>query len=106
MLRSNHSCLSTTITMSDQVPQTDVSRPAALPMAHLLQRSTTNQASIDQSSNEYLDTVEEEWNKKVDSEVDTLVDGMVDLVSLASVRRLSSDVPTADWIFMHECIDR
>lgn len=72
--------------MSDQVPQTDVSRPAALPMAHLLQRSTTNQASIDQSSNEYLDTVEEEWNKKVDSEVDTLVDGMVDLVSLASVR--------------------
>lgn len=29
--------------------------------------------------------MEEQWNKKVDVEVDTLVDGMVDLVSLASV---------------------
>ena len=33
-----------------------------------------------------LDTIEEEWNKKVDMEVEILVDGMVDLVSLASVR--------------------
>ncbi|KAF8976064.1 surfeit locus protein 5 subunit 22 of mediator complex-domain-containing protein [Cyathus striatus] len=41
--------------------------------------------SLDQDSAEYLDTIEEEWNKRVDNEVETLVDGMVDLVSLASI---------------------
>ena len=70
-------------TMSD-VPQTDVSRPSALPTANL-QRTATNQSFVDQNSAEYLDTIEEEWNKRVDMEVETLVDGMVDLVTLASV---------------------
>ncbi|KAJ3849396.1 hypothetical protein EV368DRAFT_85583 [Lentinula lateritia] len=65
-------------------PQTDVSRPSALPSATLLQR-TIPQAIIDQNSDEYLDSIEEEWNKKVDLEVETLVDGMVDLVGLASI---------------------
>ncbi|CAL1716582.1 unnamed protein product [Somion occarium] len=65
------------------VPQTDVSRRVALPTASLLSRSS--QPTIDQSSDQYLDSIEEEWNKKVDVEVDTLVDGMVDLVSLASI---------------------
>lgn len=65
-------------------PQTDVSRPSALPTAKLLQRPT--QPLVDQSSNEYLDGIEEEWNKKVDVEIETLVDGMADIVSLASVR--------------------
>ncbi|KIK55143.1 hypothetical protein GYMLUDRAFT_48094 [Collybiopsis luxurians FD-317 M1] len=69
--------------MSD-TPQTDVSRPSALPTATLLQRSIP-QAIIDQNSDEYLDSIEEEWNKKVDLEVETLVDGMVDLVGLASI---------------------
>lgn len=69
--------------MSD-VPQTDVSRPSALPTATLGNRA--NQSLVDQNSVQYLDAIEEEWNKKVDVEVDTLVDGMVDLVSLASVR--------------------
>lgn len=64
------------------VTQTDVSRPSALPTAHLLQRS---QPLVDQSSNEYLDAIEEEWNKKIDVEIETLVDGMVDLVGLASI---------------------
>ncbi|KAL7283985.1 hypothetical protein ACG7TL_001258 [Trametes sanguinea] len=68
--------------MSD-VPQTDVSRPSALPTAKLLQRQT--QPLVDQNSNEYLDSIEEEWNKKVDVEIETLVDGMTDLVSLASI---------------------
>jgi mediator of RNA polymerase II transcription subunit 22 len=67
-------------------PQTDVSRPSALPTASLLQRHSTTQSLVDQNSAEYLDAIEEEWNKKVDMEVETLVDGMVDLVSLASVR--------------------
>ncbi|KAF7416155.1 hypothetical protein PC9H_002418 [Pleurotus ostreatus] len=68
-------------------PQTDVSRPSALPTANLLQRqrNIAAQASLDQNSDEYLNTIEEEWNKKIDNEVETLVDGMVDLVSLASI---------------------
>ncbi|KAH9838307.1 uncharacterized protein C8Q71DRAFT_750387 [Rhodofomes roseus] len=69
--------------MTDAVPQSDVSRPSALPTAHLLQRPI--QPLVDQNSNEYLDAIEEEWNKKVDLEIDTLVDGMVDLVGLASI---------------------
>jgi len=66
-------------------PQTDVSRPSALPTAKLLQRPTFNQALVDQNSDDYLDTIEEEWNKKLDAEVEVLVDGMVDIVSLASI---------------------
>jgi mediator of RNA polymerase II transcription subunit 22 len=72
------------LTMTDSVPQTDVSRPSALPTANLLQRGTA-QAVVDQNSAEYLNAIEEEWNKKVDVEIETLVDGMVDLVGLASV---------------------
>ncbi|KAF8905065.1 hypothetical protein CPB84DRAFT_1745651 [Gymnopilus junonius] len=67
-----------------EAPQTDVSRPSALPTAHLLHR-VIPQNIVDQNSAEYLDAIEEEWNKKVDMEVETLVDGMVDLVSLASI---------------------
>jgi mediator of RNA polymerase II transcription subunit 22 len=65
-------------------PQTDVSRPSALPTANLRTASNVNQSVVDQNSAEYLEQIEEEWNKKVDVEVETLVDGMVDLVSLAS----------------------
>ena len=66
------------------VPQTDVSRPSALPTAKLWNRGPA-QPLIEQNSAEYLDAIEEEWNKKVDLEIETLVDGMVDFVSLASV---------------------
>ena len=66
------------------VPQTDVSRPSALPTAKLLHRGPA-QPLVEQNSAEYLDSIEEEWNKKVDMEIETLVDGMVDFVSLASV---------------------
>ncbi|KAN0093035.1 Surfeit locus protein 5 subunit 22 of Mediator complex domain containing protein [Tylopilus felleus] len=65
-------------------PQTDVSRPSALPTATLHQRGAVT-ALVDQDSDEYLDTIEEEWNKKLDAEVEALVDGMVDIVSLASI---------------------
>ena len=86
--------------MSD-VPQTDVSRPSALPTAKLLQRQAPSVA--DQNSAEYLDAVEEEWNKRVDVEIETLVDGMVDIVSLASVRLpcyplLSSEAWLTRWV--------
>ena len=66
-------------------PHTDVSRPSALPTANLRITSNASQSIVDQNSAEYLEQIEEEWNKKVDVEVETLVDGMVDLVSLASV---------------------
>ena len=64
---------------------TDVSRPSALPTANLLQRAHSTNPLIDQPSNVYLDNVEEEWNKKIDADVEVLVDGMVDLVNLASI---------------------
>ena len=66
------------------VPQTDVPRPSALPTARL--RKHQSQSLISQNSSEYLDGIEEEWNKRVDVEIETLVDGMVDIVSLAAVR--------------------
>ncbi|KIJ52610.1 hypothetical protein M422DRAFT_65041 [Sphaerobolus stellatus SS14] len=65
--------------------QTDASRPAALPTAKIGARPFDDEPVQTISSEEYLDQVEEEWNRKVDAEVDTLVDGMVDLVSIASV---------------------
>ena len=75
--------------MADRIPQSDVSRPSALPTASLLQSRTSAAARLAQSqaqnSAQYLDDIEEEWNKKVDTEIETLVDGMVDIVSLASV---------------------
>ncbi|KAF9787367.1 hypothetical protein BJ322DRAFT_1204091 [Thelephora terrestris] len=75
--------------MSDSIPQSDVSRPSALPTASLLQSRTSTAARLAQSqaqnSAQYLDIIEEEWNKKVDTEIETLVDGMVDIVSLASI---------------------
>lgn len=71
-----------------EVPQTDVSRPSALPTAKLHNRAPQNLS--EQNSAEYLDNIENEWNKRVDTEIETLVDGMVDLVSLASVCSLLS----------------
>jgi len=70
------------------VPDTDVSRPSALPSANLQRTGPlgVQQSIAAQNSAQYLDAIEEEWNKKVDAEVDILVDGMVDLVSVASVR--------------------
>ncbi|KAH8994926.1 hypothetical protein EDB92DRAFT_2085226 [Lactarius akahatsu] len=66
------------------IPQSDVSRPSKLPTANLLPQGAAPPAA-DQNSAEYLDAVEEEWNKKVDVEIETLADGMVDLVNLASI---------------------
>ncbi|KIM58352.1 hypothetical protein SCLCIDRAFT_10256 [Scleroderma citrinum Foug A] len=66
-------------------PQTDVSRPSALPTAKLFRRPAPNQALVDQNSEDYLNAIEEEWNKKLDAEIEILVDGMVEIVSLASI---------------------
>lgn len=70
-----------------QPPQTDVSRPAALARATLQTSSRLQQqALLEQPSDEYLDGIEEEWNRRLDTEVETLVEGMSDLVAIASVR--------------------
>jgi len=69
--------------MSD-LPQSDVSRPSKLPTANLLPQGLAP-LPVEQTSVEYLEAVEDEWNKRVDVEIETLADGMVDLVNLASV---------------------
>ena len=112
-VRSTHGFLkrptkpkSHTDTMSDSVPQSDVSRPSALPTASLLQSRTSAAARLAQSqaqnSAQYLDDIEEEWNKKVDTEIETLVDGMVDIVSLASVSCSNTLNPTVREVERHE----
>jgi len=79
--------------------QTDALRPAALPTASLKPRvgaggvggggigggNTSLEEQLDQSSEAYLDSVYEDWNKKVDVEVETLVEGMVELVNISSI---------------------
>lgn len=75
---------STSLTEMSDIPQSDVSRPSKLPTAKILPHGAAPLA-IEQTSAEYLEAVEEEWNKKVDVEIETLADGMVDLVNLASV---------------------
>ena len=70
-------------TMADLT--TDVARRTALPTTSA-KRAAPRVA--DENSDAYLDGIEEEWNQKVDVEMQTLAEGMVDLVKLASVRRL------------------
>lgn len=64
--------------------QSDVSRPAHLVTGQL---RTTNQhiPEIEVTSEEYLAGIEEDWNKKIDVEIETLVNGMSDLVGIAAV---------------------
>jgi mediator of RNA polymerase II transcription subunit 22 len=69
--------------MSD-IPQSDVSRPSQLPTAKILPHGAALPVT-DQTPAEYLEAAEEEWNKRVDVEIETLAEGMVDLVNLASV---------------------
>jgi mediator of RNA polymerase II transcription subunit 22 len=84
--------------MSD-IPQSDVSRPSKLPTAKLLPHGAALPAT-DQTPAEYLEAAEEEWNKRVDVEIETLAEGMVDLVNLASVssmKYLSVVLTSAPW---------
>lgn len=69
--------------MRRQQIATDYARPAALPTATL--RSNANVANQEVDSETYLREVEEEWNKKIDEQVDILVHNMVDLVETAKV---------------------
>jgi len=69
--------------MRRQPIATDYARPAALPTATL--RSNANPVNQEVDSETYLREVEEEWNKKIDEQVDILVHNMVDLVDIAKV---------------------
>lgn len=69
----------------NEPPQTDVPRRSAMPTANIGVNSSQVQALLEQPSDEYLDAIEEDWNRKVDIEIETLADGMADLVNLASV---------------------
>jgi len=60
---------------------TDVSRPAGL-RTNLRQ---PQRAIDDSESGKYLDDVQEDWNRRVDTEVQTMVDGMVDMIELAAL---------------------
>ena len=82
----NTRALCSNISQMSDLPQSDVSRPSKLPTANLLPQGAAPPA-VEQTSAEYLEAIEEEWNKRVDVEIDTLADGMVDLVNLASVSR-------------------
>ncbi|KAG8859321.1 hypothetical protein FRB96_004536 [Tulasnella sp. 330] len=69
--------------MRRQAIATDYARPAALPTASF--RPNANAAGQEVDSETYLREVEEEWNKKIDEQVDILVHNMVDLVDIAKV---------------------
>ena len=84
--RLDTGALCSNISQMSDLPQSDVSRPSKLPTANLLPQGAAPPA-VEQTSAEYLEAIEEEWNKRVDVEIETLADGMVDLVNLASVSR-------------------
>lgn len=54
-----------------------------------LNTSATNDAEAVKSE-EYLDKMEEELNRKVDTDVDVLVEGMAELVKMAKVCTISA----------------
>lgn len=65
--------------------QSDFSRPAGLPTASL-HRNLGPIQHEDVSSEAYLLQQEEEWNRKIDDQVDTLQRNMEELIELAKVR--------------------
>jgi mediator of RNA polymerase II transcription subunit 22 len=81
--------------------QTDVARRAALDTGAIRPRRAPGGAvagaagtdGVPLDSTAYLASVEEEWNKRIDADMDVLVEGMVDLVGLASVRRAPPPAP-------------
>jgi mediator of RNA polymerase II transcription subunit 22 len=75
------------------VPKTDVVRRAPLDTGLL--RAPRQGAESSQTSDEYLAHIEEEWNKKIDVEIDTLVSGMTALVDIASVRLSQASFSTS-----------
>ena len=65
------------------VPRSDVSRRAPLDTG--LIRRTVRDVSQEQSSEQYLARVTDEWHKRVDQEIKNLANGMVALCQTALV---------------------
>ena len=67
--------------------ESDVSRRSGLARATIAlnPRAQQQQQLAEQPSDEYLDAVEAEWNKRLDGEVETLVEGMAELVDIAKL---------------------
>lgn len=65
------------------VPRSDVSRRAPLDTG--LIRRTVRDVSQEQSSEQYLAQVTDEWHKRVDQEIKNLANGMVALCQTALV---------------------
>ncbi|GAA6020572.1 hypothetical protein JCM10207_008672 [Rhodosporidiobolus poonsookiae] len=63
--------------------QTDVRRRTLLPSVQRNYSNTANNSTLELPSDEYLDRIEEDLNRKVDGHVEALVDGMKELVGLA-----------------------
>ncbi|GAA5834603.1 hypothetical protein JCM11251_007051 [Rhodosporidiobolus azoricus] len=83
--------------------QTDVRSRRAVPpstLQNLRLNSTTGggaggagRGELDLTSDEYLDKVEEELNRRVDADVDSLVEGMKELVHLARLPPPAQGLP-------------
>jgi hypothetical protein len=69
--------------MSQQVPRSDVSRRAPLDTG--LIRRTARDTAQEQTSEQYLAQVVDEWHKRVDQEIKNLANGMVNLCQTALV---------------------
>lgn len=67
--------------------QSDALRPSALPTAQLGQPSSsrTNNPTSASSLQDDLQKTYEDWNKRIDTEVQGLASGLQDLVDLANV---------------------
>ncbi|KAG8984721.1 hypothetical protein FRB90_005144, partial [Tulasnella sp. 427] len=64
---------------------TDFSRPSGLPTANLRSRQQAPAPAPAIDSEEYLYRLQEEWNVKIDEQVQILVNNMVDLVGIAKI---------------------
>ncbi|KAH8831630.1 hypothetical protein DL96DRAFT_1459810 [Flagelloscypha sp. PMI_526] len=74
------------------LPESDVSRRSGLPTHKLVQRGNLNSQGTTNDedatdSKAYLDKVEKEWCDRIDNEIEVLVEGMVDIVGIASVHK-------------------
>ncbi|GAA5848616.1 hypothetical protein JCM9279_002718 [Rhodotorula babjevae] len=77
--------------------QTDFRRRTVLPSTqrNLGQGGAGGGAGLDLTSDEYLDRIEEELNRRVDHDTVSLVDGMRDLVGLATLDPSNPPHPSA-----------
>lgn len=83
--------------------QTDFRRRTVLPStqrnAAQQGAGSTSHGGLDLASDDYLDRVEEELNRRVDHDTQSLVDGMRDLVALAKVSECMHAPPSLRLVF-------